>query len=71
MPGKIPCIRCEQLVEQTERTVKALLDHCGLAFEGFFLCFFEDKRPVRAVCRCGSRFMERESDTGKASKRIF
>jgi tetratricopeptide (TPR) repeat protein len=49
MPGKVLCVQYEQLVEQTEVIVRALLEHCGLPFEAQCLQFFENVRPVRTA----------------------
>jgi hypothetical protein len=37
----------EEMVEHTEREVRALLEFCGLAFEGACLTFHQTERAVR------------------------
>ena len=39
----------EDLVEDTGREVRRLLDYCGLPFEDGCLRFFENDRPVRTA----------------------
>ena len=39
----------EDLVEDTEREVRRLLEFCGLPFEPGCLRFFENDRPVRTA----------------------
>ena len=49
LPGRIHRVIYEDLVEDTERQVRRLLDHCGLAFEPGCLAFHENSRAVRTV----------------------
>jgi tetratricopeptide (TPR) repeat protein len=49
LPGKVLCLRYEQLVGNTEVMVKKLLQHCGLPFEESCLRFFENRRSVRTA----------------------
>jgi len=46
LPGHVHRVIYEDLVEDTEATVRALLDHCGLAFEPGCLRFWEGGRTV-------------------------
>ena len=47
LPGRVHQLRYEDLVDDTERQVRALLDHCGLAFEPACLRFWETARAVQ------------------------
>jgi hypothetical protein len=49
LPGRIHRVLYEDLVEDTEREVTRLLDHCGLPFEAACLKFYENGRAVRTV----------------------
>ena len=49
LPGRIHRVLYEDLVEDTEREVARLLDHCGLPFEAACLKFYENGRAVRTV----------------------
>jgi hypothetical protein len=49
LPGRIHRLIYEDLVEDTEREVARLLDHCGLPFELACLKFYENGRAVRTV----------------------
>ena len=49
LPGRIHRVIYEDMVEDTERQVRRLLDHCGLAFEPGCLTFHENSRAVRTV----------------------
>ncbi|MEX0706821.1 MAG: sulfotransferase [Woeseia sp.] len=49
LPGKVLCVRYEELVADTEAAVRALLAHCGVPYEASCLRFFENKRPVRTA----------------------
>ena len=49
LPGRVHRVIYEDLVEDTERQVRRLLDHCGLAFEPGCLAFHENSRAVRTV----------------------
>jgi hypothetical protein len=48
-PGLVHRVIYEDLVEETETTVRRLLDYCGLAFEPACLRFYENDRAVRTV----------------------
>jgi tetratricopeptide (TPR) repeat protein len=49
LPGRVCRLIYEDLVEDTEREVRRLLDHCGLPFETACLKFYENDRAVRTV----------------------
>jgi hypothetical protein len=49
LPGRVHRVIYEDLVADTEREVRRLLDYCGLAFEPGCLRFFENERPVRTA----------------------
>jgi predicted Zn-dependent protease len=49
LPGWVHRVIYEDLVEDTEREVRRLLDYCGLAFEPGCLTFYENDRAVRTV----------------------
>jgi len=49
LPGRVHRVIYEDLVADTEREVRRLLDYCGLAFEPEVLRFFENERPVRTA----------------------
>lgn len=49
LPGRIHRVIYERMVEQTEAEVRALLDYCGLEFDGRCLRFFENERTVRTA----------------------
>ncbi|MFY2762880.1 sulfotransferase [Arenimonas sp. MALMAid1274] len=49
LPGRIHRVVYEDLVQDTEAQVRALLDYCGLPFEPGCLRFFENARPVRTA----------------------
>jgi tetratricopeptide (TPR) repeat protein len=49
LPGKVLCVRYEQLVQDTEAEVRRLLAHCGLPFDAATLSFYETRRPVRTA----------------------
>jgi tetratricopeptide (TPR) repeat protein len=46
-PGLIRPVRYEQLVEQPERELRAILDYLGLPWDEAVLRFYESERPVR------------------------
>lgn len=48
-PGAVHTLIYEDLVEDTEGQVRALLEHCGLPFDPATLRFFENDRAVRTV----------------------
>lgn len=49
LPGKVHRIFYEEMIEHTERTVRALLDYCGLPFEQACLAFHDNERAVRTA----------------------
>jgi len=49
LPGRIHRVHYENMVDDTEREVRRLLDYCGLAFEDACLRFFDNARPVRTA----------------------
>jgi len=49
LPGRVHRVIYENMVEDTEREVRRLLEYCGLEFEPACLRFFENTRPVRTV----------------------
>jgi tetratricopeptide (TPR) repeat protein len=49
LPGRVHRVHYEALVEDTERQVRRLLDHCGLPFEDACLRFYSNERPVRTA----------------------
>jgi tetratricopeptide (TPR) repeat protein len=49
LPGRVLCVRYEDLVRDTEAQVRRLLAHCGLDFEAACLRFYETKRAVRTA----------------------
>jgi predicted Zn-dependent protease len=49
LPGRVHRVIYEDLVEDTEREVRRLLEFCGLPFEPACLRFFENDRPVRTA----------------------
>jgi tetratricopeptide (TPR) repeat protein len=49
LPGKVFLAQYENVVADTETVVRALLEHCGVAYEESCLRFFENKRPVRTA----------------------
>jgi tetratricopeptide (TPR) repeat protein len=49
LPGRVHRVHYESLVEDTEKTVRQMLDYCGLAFEEDCLRFYENKRAVRTA----------------------
>ncbi len=46
LPGEVYDLRYEELVEEPEKTMRALLEYCGLAWEDRCLAFYRTKRPV-------------------------
>ena len=48
-PGRVHRVFYENLVEDTETQVRALLDYCGLDFEPSCLRFYENSRAVRTA----------------------
>ena len=49
LPGRVHRVLYEDMVGETERTVRALLAACGLAFEPACLAFHETERAVRTA----------------------
>ncbi|MEO6227551.1 MAG: sulfotransferase [Thermomonas sp.] len=49
LPGRVHRVIYEDLVADTEREVRALLEHCGLGFDERCMRFFENDRPVRTA----------------------
>jgi hypothetical protein len=49
LPGRVWRVIYEDMVEDTERQVRRLLDYCGLPFEAACLRFHENDRPVRTA----------------------
>jgi tetratricopeptide (TPR) repeat protein len=49
LPGRVHRVIYEDMVEHTEREVRALLDYCGLDFEPACLAFHETERAVRTA----------------------
>jgi predicted Zn-dependent protease len=49
LPGRIHRVIYEDMVEDTEAQVRALLDYCGLPFEPACLKFYENDRAVKTV----------------------
>jgi predicted Zn-dependent protease len=49
LPGKVHRVHYEPMVGDTEAQVRALLAHCGLAFEEACLRFYENDRAVRTA----------------------
>ena len=47
LPGRAHRVAYEMMVDDTEAEVRAVLDHCGLAFEPACLAFHETERAVR------------------------
>ena len=49
LPGKVLHLQYEELVRNPEAGIRALLEHCGLAFEPGCLAFHETRRSVRTA----------------------
>jgi hypothetical protein len=49
LPGKVLCVRYEDMILDTEQTVRRILDHVGVEFEPACLRFFENKRAVKTA----------------------
>ena len=49
LPGQVHRVSYERLVDDTEAEVRALLEHCGLAFESACLEFYKTERAVRTA----------------------
>jgi hypothetical protein len=48
-PGRVHRVIYEQMVDDTEAQVRALLDYCGLPFEANCLRFYRNSRAVRTA----------------------
>ena len=48
-PGRVHRVIYEQMVDDTEAQVRALLDYCGLPFESSCMRFYENTRGVRTA----------------------
>jgi tetratricopeptide (TPR) repeat protein len=48
-PGRVHRVIYEQMVDDTEAQVRALLDYCGLPFEANCLRFYQNSRAVRTA----------------------
>jgi tetratricopeptide (TPR) repeat protein len=49
LPGRVLHLQYEGLIRDPQRTVRRLLDYCGLPFEEGTLNFHENRRPVRTA----------------------
>jgi hypothetical protein len=49
LPGRVHRVIYEEMVEDTEAQVRALLDYCGLEFEPQVLEFYKTDRAVRTA----------------------
>jgi tetratricopeptide (TPR) repeat protein len=49
LPGRVHRVIYEQMIEDPEGQIRALLDHCGLPFEAACLSFHENDRAVRTA----------------------
>lgn len=49
LPGRVHRVIYEQMIEDPEAQIRALLDHCGLPFEAACLSFHENDRAVRTA----------------------
>lgn len=49
LPGRVHRVIYERMVADPEGETRALLDHCGLAFEPACLKFYENRRAVRTA----------------------
>jgi hypothetical protein len=49
LPGRVHRVLYEDMVADTERQVRSLLDYCGLAFEDACLEFYRNERAVRTA----------------------
>ena len=47
LPGRVHRVQYEEMVADTEKQIRALLDYCGLPFEDACLRFYETKRAIR------------------------
>jgi len=49
LPGRVHRVFYEDMVQDTEREVRRLLEYCGLPFEAECLRFYENQRAVRTA----------------------
>lgn len=49
LPGKVKLVQYENMVRDTEDTIRNILDHIGVGFEDACLHFFENKRAVKTA----------------------
>lgn len=49
LPGRVKLVQYENMVRDTEKTVRELLDHIGVDFQASCLRFFENKRAVKTA----------------------
>ncbi len=49
LPGRVHRVFYEDMVQDTEREVRRLLEYCGLPFEAACLRFYENERAVRTA----------------------
>ena len=49
LPGRIHRVIYENMIEDTEREVRRLLEYCGLPFEAATLSFYDNDRAVRTA----------------------
>jgi uncharacterized protein Usg len=49
LPGKVLCVKYENLIADTESEVRRMLDYCGLPFEAQCLAFHNTKRAIRTA----------------------
>jgi tetratricopeptide (TPR) repeat protein len=49
LPGKVKLVQYEDMVRDTENTIRMILDHIGVDFEQSCLRFFENKRSVKTA----------------------
>ena len=47
LPGKVHRVQYEEMVNDTEKTIRNLLDYCDLPFEQDCLEFYNNKRPIK------------------------
>ncbi len=67
LPGRVHRVIYEQMVDDTETEIRALLDYCGLEFEPACLSFYETERAVaHAEFRTGSPADLSRRDRGMA-----
>jgi tetratricopeptide (TPR) repeat protein len=49
LPGKVLCVRYEDMIRDTEHAVRRILQHVGVEFEPACLRFFENRRAVKTA----------------------